>query len=143
MVLYHLTCEWHLETILRDGFLKVTESNIGPDGSGPRVCWLTTCPEPVQRWQVPARMLQIVDAWDKSRIRFTVDVKSAHPWSRWSRRQGIPRWWYNALTDSGGNPDEWYVTDRPVYRRDWRRVENTQTGACLWVPSTTPEEVAS
>ena len=48
--LYHFTYLGHVRSILADGFLKTTNSNIKPDGGGPPVVWLTSDSSHGQAW---------------------------------------------------------------------------------------------
>jgi hypothetical protein len=123
MKLYHFTSVRYMHDIQRSGYLKTTNSNIRPDGSGPAVVWLTTNPNPDQKWAEGAAGFWLLYKWG---IRITVDVpdKLVHPWPEWSRKMGISPKWYKAMESvSPGEPKEWYVVTRQIGRDEWKAVE--------------------
>jgi hypothetical protein len=146
VILYHITSYTRAQKIIRDGYLRVTESNIRMDGSGPRVVWLTDNQEPEQGWQatdhIPDHLLPLTDT--KDAVRFTVSLPEEEPqhWTSWSRKRGISEFWYGALARSGGDPTEWWVITRAIPKREWLRVEDIRperdgTGPALpmWPPA--------
>jgi hypothetical protein len=66
---------------------------------------------------------------NKTEIRITVEVPDidAHPWSRWSREQGIRNMWYRRLAEAGGDPNRWWVVTRPIPRSEW--IEAVETAS--------------
>ena len=129
--LFHYTCTAHLQAILNSSFIKTTESNIKEDGSGTRVVWLTSnYRPPLSSWEQGSIV-------DKSEIRITVAIsqKEIHHWPTWSRKQGISERWYSALA-SVGNPQEWYVVERPLYSEDIVKIQNTKTGKVIYEQET-------
>jgi hypothetical protein len=126
MKLYHYTSQHHLPYILRDGHLKVTESNIGsplptmePSGMrvGPDVVWFSTHGAP------DANDLGLVStSVDKTKVRFTVNVKDAEPWCSFADRHEInPEW--RDIIEEGRAPKSWYVVERNVLRSEWLYVQ--------------------
>ncbi len=126
MILYHFTCREHLDRILADGYLKVTESNISKrrEHAGPDVVWLTTNPDASAHGHGLAG-----SAADKTAIRFTVelDKHDVRKWREWAARQGIDRAWMQGLASAGGS-GTWRVTERPVQASQWVEVHDTKTG---------------
>jgi len=141
MKLFHFTCNAHWPSILQQGLLRPTESNIHMRHPhyGPDVVWLTTCPESHQPWMhslsvdlvLGVRARTPGDYIDKGRIRLLVEVETAHHWPRWSREHGIKKRWYRALAHTGGDPLTWYVSETPVYTRDWLEAVDTRTGEII------------
>lgn len=127
MILYHYTCRCaaHLGSILRDGTLKVTESNIGsadpkmpPHGVhvAPDVVWLTTSQNPIGTQGLDG------SSHDKTTARIVVDVPDAHHWQEWSQEQGMhPRW--RRRLERGCYPSQWYVVERPIPCSEWVSIE--------------------
>ena len=108
-VLYHYTSEIHLPAILRSGHLRLTDSNIGFDGSGPKVVWLTTTTDPGGNG--------LDGGFDKGAVRLTIDASGlpVHHWPTWSFEQGIEGFWYDALDSAGGGGSEnWWVCTREI-----------------------------
>jgi len=131
-MLYHYTCrcELHLGSILREGTLRVSESNIGsadpkmpPCGEhiGPDVVWLTTSEHPWGTQGLEG------GPCDKTAVRIVVDVVDAHHWPEWSKRHGMhPRWRRSLERDC--YPNQWYVVERPIPQEEWVSVD-TLAGA--------------
>lgn len=108
-VLYHYTSEMYLGMILTSGHLRLTESNIGYDGSGPRVVWLTTTRDPGGNG--------LDGGFGKGRVKITIDASGLplHHWPTWSFEQGIEPVWYDALDSAGGGGSEnWWVCTREI-----------------------------
>lgn len=132
-VLYHYTAnlESHVGSILRDGFIDVTESNISPrrTHAGPDVVWLTTHDVPSAGhgldWGhgVPS----------KRAIRITVDVpvREVHKWREWAAGRGMDPFWMRRLAAAGG-ANSWRVVQRPIPQTEWVAVHNMVTGDVLW-----------
>jgi hypothetical protein len=134
MKLYHFTCPELLPSILESGCLQVVESNLSlrREHAGPDVVWLTDDPEPSsQRWGysgttiVPG--LGTIQYPDKTAIRITVEVDDAHRYSEWRRQHGVRNAIYRALRDTGGDPERWWVCERPILKDEWVEVIDTTT----------------
>lgn len=136
MRLHHFTARDHLESILKEGRLRVTESNLSDrrTHAGPDVVWLTDEPSPdsaawaealyVDRFGRVAR----VDPAGKLAIRITVDVPDAVHWPAWARSHGIRNMWYRKLAVAGGDPKRWWVVERPIWRDEWVSIVDMNTG---------------
>jgi hypothetical protein len=109
--LYHWTAPTtsHLGAILADKAVWPTESNIRPDGSGPSVVWLTSVDVPGHAWADGSPL--------KNAARLSIQVGDAKPWHEWATDHGIAASWSEALSKAGGDPDAWYVVERPI--RPW------------------------
>src|SRR5437660_338378 len=127
MNLYHYTARELLTPILDTGFLRVTESNLSDtrQHAGPDVVWLTDDPETRNAgWAaVPVvdregRILRF-DPTIKLAVRITVDVPDAVSWREWARAHGIQNIWYRHLAQAGGDPEQWWVVERPIESREW------------------------
>jgi hypothetical protein len=109
--LYHFTAPAtsHLGSILREGRIRVTESNVSFDEehAGPPVVWLTSNGE------------QHGHGWHaggpKLGARLTVEAQAEH-YPAWARAHGVSTATLEALAASGGDPAEWWVVPRPIYR---------------------------
>ena len=126
MILYHFTCREHLDKILSDQNLRVTESNISGrrEHAGPDVVWLTTNPDPSAHGHGLAG-----SATDKTAIRFTVelDKRNVHKWRDWAAGRGIDRGWMQILASAGGS-STWRVVERPIPAAQWVEICDTETG---------------
>jgi hypothetical protein len=131
MLLYHFTSQVHLINILTENRLRLTESNVKPNGDGPRVVWLTDNPRPRQGWQRGSAVY-------KGRIRITVEVDDAQKWTEWAKRRGSPPFWMAALIEAAKGDDDpapgdhWYVVTHTIPYRQWRKIEDTRTNQTLW-----------
>jgi hypothetical protein len=117
--LYHFTSRVHLGSIMRNGEITTTESNLSMSQAhvGPDVVWLTSDPESPRNsewWQG--------SFLDKTRIRITVEVPDAIRWDDWVAFHKIDKLWRSALMSVGGSPT-WYVVERPVLKDEWVTVE--------------------
>jgi hypothetical protein len=127
MKLYHYTMPGtsHLGGILAEGMIRTTESNMVPDGSGPRVVWLTDSDWSEKKW---AAGLPKADA------RIEVEVDDAERWSDWATEYGMNVLWMAALADSGGDPESWFVREAPIQRWHLRAVEFSDDPAGVIAP---------
>lgn len=122
--LYHFTSPMHIGEILRSGHIDVTESNVDPfvPHAGPDVVWLTSDPDPGKHlWSGGGFKLQF-------RITMFGSGLGAVHWPEWARKHEIDDRWYEALANSGGDPETWWVTERPVTSLFWIAVEEYQGG---------------
>jgi hypothetical protein len=126
MILYHFTSMIHLPSIMKDGHLKLTESNIGspspkmrPHGThrGPDVVWLTEEPHPTKT---------NIDAMGtpKGEVRITVEIPQSdlYRWNSWAPAFGIQPDWYDLLS-LYGDPDTWWLTEREIPASEWRAID--------------------
>lgn len=117
--LYHYTAPVtsHLGCILESGVITLTESNLSFDTphAGPDVVWLTDSSDPAQ---------QVWDSSDplslKTKAVLVVELPAerCHHWPTWSSEHGVDPATYAGLADTGGDPESWWVTDRPIRRWD-------------------------
>jgi len=147
MRLYHHTSGYHLPSIIKDGFIKPTESNVGAPGraaveranalKGTGIDQRSVhdallkamaenehfAPDVVWLTDLRTRRQRWMDgsAVDKGEVCIVVEVADAMPWLEWAQQYGgVEDWWVNALTE--GNPSDaahWFVVPRPVERREW------------------------
>lgn len=150
--LYHYTCLEHLPKILFSGFLKTTESNVSIERShaGPDVVWLTTDPDckhghgidqasivHTARQQGVEPTPEMLEQWDKTRIRFTVRLPNnhVHKWLDWSQKfQMNPLWRKAFIKAARGGTGTWRVVEHPVFQDRWVEVIDRHTGEYLWTP---------
>lgn len=140
MVLYHFTSpdDRHLGSILRDGQIKTTESNVSPFkiDAVPRVVWMTTNPDPAAHagWSGPTGM--------KTVVRFTIDVPkfTVMPWTEFARRHNVPDFWQRAMITAAGGGScyrSWYVRTTAIPAKNWSAVEQ-HDAAGVWSPLLAP-----
>jgi len=143
MLLYHFTTPIHLPRIAEDGFLKVTESNIGappnksmePTGehAGPDVVWLTnqdgtqTNRDTLRAGCVLSAGSFSVLSVDKTVVRFTVDVPDDEVlrWADFAKAQGIHKRWQRVLEKWPAKPNWWFLIERPVPSGEWVEICST------------------
>jgi hypothetical protein len=117
MILSHFTSAYHLHAIATDGYLKVTESNISllREHAGPDVVWLTDNTEPTSQCWARGSVV------DKTGVRFIVNVpdEDVYPWRTWAFDQGIDQFTFDALAQTGGDSDRWFVVTRPIPVTEW------------------------
>jgi hypothetical protein len=106
---------------MRTGYIETTNSNIRPNGAGPAVVWLTTNPEPKQKWTEVPDTHPLLSKWI---IRITVNVAKSfvYHWPKWSREMGIGEKWYRKL-DEERESKEWYVAPSPISKSSFDSVE--------------------
>lgn len=134
MSFFHFTHIGHLNSIILEGRLRVTESNIGapyavpqgPSGldAGPRVVWLTDLDAlPLDEDTHP---LYLGLYPEKRRIRFEVDVPAIR-WLDWAPAARMDPDWRETFVRSAGGPDvveHWYVFPAPVREPRWVSVRD-------------------
>jgi hypothetical protein len=116
--LYHYTAPTttHLGSILAEGQIKTTESNLSftKPHAGPDVVWLTDSEDPAeQEWTTdvsPAKRLAVLGV--------ELDHERATPWPAWARENGIEDGVFEGLAATGGDPDSWWVTTTPIQKWD-------------------------
>ena len=141
-VLYHFTSRHHLPLILKDGYLKLTESNLKQPSQEVihklqrgeanvkdlyrPVVWLTSSPN-------PDNMGLTGSSFNKSEIRFTLKKREHYEkWSTWSRENRIKDSWAESLK-RGYDSDSWYVSESavPITGDEIVRIENIVSGEVL------------
>jgi len=127
-VMYHYTSTYHLPMILEDGFLKPTESNLRADIENVKnVVWLTDLYEPT-----PYGLGLVGSIVDKSEIRITITRSKKYKfWKVWSRQNKINKEWAKIL-EKDRNPNNWYISEKPIPIDDFIMIENVKTGEVLW-----------
>ena len=136
-ILYHYTSRYHLPKILKQGYLKLTDSNlISPKEDGylikpdyllyKPVVWLTRSTDGSKSGLEGA-------TFDKREIRITVRKRPHYDrWLLWSRQNKIKSWWAKAL-EHGKNPKDWYVSEQIILLNadELVKIENTVTGEII------------
>lgn len=153
--LYHYTCLAHVGSILRSGFIDVTESNVSAHRphAGPDVVWLTTDADCVHGHGIDGNDVyaagqlhaagigaapELMQTWDKTRVRFTVRLPNdyVHKWTQWSQRfQMNPAWRSTLMRSANGGASTWRVVERRIPQDRWVEVIDRHTGERLWGPA--------
>ena len=123
-VLYHYTARWHLQSIMRSKFLKLTESNLRADITMYKpVVWLTTLKDPDEQ----ALGLN-GSTVDKTELRITVRKQPHYMWwNKFSKRHKIDKEWQKLLEENR-KPKTWFVSERIIPLEDILKIENRYTG---------------
>jgi hypothetical protein len=121
MRLYHFTSTIHLPFILRDGYLKVTETNLDPvhPHAAPDAVWFLDGPD------LGGSLHGLnVDSLpgprpDKTQVRIEVEVPDGRvrAWLPWVEAQGIDPEWLDILTRNDGGREgaaRWMLVFRKV-----------------------------
>jgi hypothetical protein len=69
---------------------------------------------------------------DKTAIRVEVATLDAQHWPEWARTHGVRNMRYRALAASGGDPERWWVVERPLPRAEWVEIVEMDGGAVIW-----------
>jgi len=131
-VLYHFTSRFHIPLILKDGFLRVTDSNLKEDDAMyKQVVWLTRSID--GKGNVPSSTTYGFDGPNKEEIRITLKKRNCYePWVLWSKdnRMSTKR---IKLISRGTMPHDWYVSENEISLTDEEvvRIENMVTGKVL------------
>lgn len=150
-VLYHYTCKRWLTSIMNDGFLRLTESNLldmrKPENTthleaynkGDRsadaylykpVVWLTDKEEPDEYG------LGLHSTVDKTEIKITVKkMPYFKKWKEWSKANGINKEWAQALS-RGRDTNSWWVSPVRVRLEEIVKIENRYTGEVYYENAT-------
>lgn len=140
MTLYHFTSTAHLPTILSDGYLRPSESNVGspykvegyPHGNnmGPDVVWLLNDPDP----STFSHGLE-GSAVDKRGARISVEVdKFAIRWLDWEPATYMAPDWREVFIRLAGGEEaagQWFVLPAPIRAPHWSQIAllDSSTGA--------------
>ena len=119
-LLWHFTSSHHLPSILREGVLRVTESNVSitEDHAGPDVVWLLDQPVADAPHGLDGGAL------DKREVRFEVRTQAVR-WTDWIKTQPIEQVWLAALLRAGGGIEaarHWYIALDPIPESQWESV---------------------
>ncbi len=137
-MIYHYTSadDDHLGSILREGVLRPTESNLDAavEHAGPDVVWC------LFGEYVSGEGHGLVNAGHdfKTHVRFSLDVEG-EPWLDWAKRHRMPSRFQKGLIRSGGGlgmARRWRVVEGPVPRDAWRSIFYAPTGEEIPVGAT-------
>jgi len=146
-VLYHYTSKFQLPLILKDGYLKLSESHLKPltpkenqqieqgnysslnkdaEELYKPVVWLTNDGS-------PSNMGLDGSVFNKKEIRITLKMREHYiKWDIWSKNNKADKKWSEAL-QRGKNSDSWYISEAviPMTGDEIIRIENTISGEIL------------
>ena len=146
-VIYHYTSKFQLPLILKDGYLKLTNSNLKPPAPKESqqiqrgdyssldknaedlykpVVWLTDNSSPLN-------MGLDGSVFNKKEIKFTFKMREHYEkWDIWSRKNQIDKKWAESL-QRGKDSDSWYISESiiPITGDEIIQIENTITGEML------------
>ena len=130
MRLYHFTHPLHLPSILADGRLRTTESNVSFSRArvGPDVVWLIDEPEPDFSGEHSHGLYGA-----KQQVRFEVEVPGIK-WTNWAWAARMTALDRDTLINSGGGierAEHWYVFPAPIVARRWCSVVDMATGEAI------------
>ena len=131
-VLYHFTSRFHIPLILKDRFLRVTDSNLKEDDvMYKQVVWLTRSID--GKGNVPDGATHGFSGPNKEEIRITLKKRNCYePWVLWSKdnRMSTKR---IKLISRGTMPHDWYVSENEISLtvEEVVRIENMTTGEVL------------
>ena len=123
MILYHFTHRGHLPSILEEGRLRTTESNVSihKEHAGPDVVWLFNTPE------VPPTTTNGSLYAEKRIVRIKVDIPKSHvhKWTTWGPARSMSPLWFATFVHSGGGmaaANHWWVATSPIPASRWREI---------------------
>ena len=143
-VLYHYTSKFQLPLILKDGYLKLSESHLKPltpkenqqieqgnysslnkdaEELYKPVVWLTNDSQPLN-------MGLDGSVFNKKEIKLTLKMREHYDkWDIWSNKNRADKKWVEVL-QRGKNFDSWYISETviPITSDEIIRIENTVTG---------------
>lgn len=136
--LFHYTTGAYLESILNEGYLRLSESNLtnwskvqfdqvaydqGKLKLYKPVVWMTELEEVELK-----NSLGLFSKYDKTEIKITIK-KQAHykKYRDWAFKNNIDKNWYRRLTQ-GFASNTWWVSDRIIPLDDIVKIENRYTG---------------
>lgn len=134
-VLYHFTSRFHIPLILRDGFLRVTDSNLTDDPTYKQVVWLTRSTN--GEGNVPNASVAAFYGFhgpNKEEIRITLNKRNSYaPWVLWSKNNRMKTKLVKLMGRGGTRPHDWYVSEKEIPLNDEEvvRIENMVTGEML------------
>lgn len=137
-ILYHYTTKVYLDSILSEGHLRLSESNLTNWSKVPfdavaydqgklklykPVVWMTEL-EGVEL----KKSLGLISKYDKTEIKITIK-KQAHyrKYRDWAFRNNIDKEWYRQITQ-GYASNTWWVSDRTISLNEIVKIENRYTG---------------
>lgn len=135
--LYHYTTSKWVASIIEDGFLKLTESNLkdlrksnwdqvaynqGTLKLYRPVVWMTDLDTP------DSHNLGLISPVDKCEVKITIK-KQQHfkKWLVWSRKNNINKEWALIL-EKGRKPKNWWISEIRVKMDLIEKIENLKTG---------------
>lgn len=144
MKLWHYTSVLHIPMILRDGYLRPTETNFDPmvPHSAPDAVWFLDGPD--LGGTLHGLNVDNIPGYrpDKTEVRIEVEVpdKRVVAWLPWVEAQGIDPEWLDVLTRNDGGragASRWMLVFRRVPLSQWTRVEVRQEDGgwgTIWTP---------
>jgi hypothetical protein len=127
--LYHYTTPLHLRSIVSEGVLRPTESNVSllEEHAGPDVVWATDAPS-----------LPEIGAHGLGPIKGGVRIAFRHPravrWMEWPWRERMDPLWRDAMVSAGGGDaaaQHWWLVEGPVPMKLWESLAIDPTGRYL------------
>ena len=125
--LYHYTAREHLPSIMAEGVLRTTESNLDfrRADAGPRVVWLLDTPTATD-----ASHGLSYSVYDKTAVRIEVRPQKAVRWAEWAKSQpAYDRTTAAVLARTGGGPEaaaHWWVSESPIPSSEWVEVHESR-----------------
>ncbi len=143
-MVYHYTSMLHIDAILKDGYLKLTPSNlvqptdlhlvnvngipswVSQTDSIKPVVWLTSSPIP------EGHGLECGSNMRKKEVRITLSMKDSYEWwEDWSVKNRMNKNWKKKFI-RGFRYGTWYVSEEVIPVEDFLLVENLKTGEILY-----------
>ena len=152
MKLYHFTSKEHLAEILKDGFIKLSPSNLEEpqnlhidentltavaDNDDVRpVVWLTSTvkvsmselggnsytKDDLSNIHDENTKKRLLDSKDS--VRITVEkTADMYRWTRWAQGNGIDPKWFKALKQAASDNANWFIVERTIPVKDFISVE--------------------
>lgn len=124
---WHYTSALHLTQIVKDGYIKTTDSMLDPVNptAGPPCVWLLDTPGLLYSHGLDG------SAVDKTAVRIEVNLPEDRVvrWFPWAEAAGMPSAWMQAVMQAGGGADaaiHWWLHFRRIPIDKWRRIDVRQ-----------------
>lgn len=138
---FHYTAahDSHLGSILREGVIRTTESNVSlsVEHAGPRVVWLLD--EPLRDGENHGLTHRSLGGVKMAvEIAVLLPVREVHAWRAWATESGSDAATRRTLAMTGGGwaqAARWRVIERPIPRSEWRHLRFRESGEVIDVPA--------